>query len=100
MDITRFDALAYEAKRIGLAKTIPSMLEIIEDHYESLFKRMQKVMLSTNCSGLGYTITGSRSTGHCRSFPTCHTCHLKTAGVLPAPVVALHNRCREHSSSL
>jgi len=41
MDITRFDALARKAKRRGLAKTIPSMLEIIEDHDESLFKRMQ-----------------------------------------------------------
>jgi len=39
MDITRFDALARKAKRRGLAKTIPSMLEIIEDHDESLFKR-------------------------------------------------------------
>ena len=40
MDITCFDALARKAKRRGLAKTIPSMLEIIEDHDESLFKRM------------------------------------------------------------
>jgi len=42
MDITRFesfDALARKAERWGLAKTIPSMLEIIEDHDESLFKR-------------------------------------------------------------
>ena len=39
MDITRFDALARKAKRRGLAKTIPSLLEIIEDHDESLFKR-------------------------------------------------------------
>jgi len=41
MDITRFDALARKAKRRGLAKTIPSMSEIIEDHDESLFKRMR-----------------------------------------------------------
>lgn len=41
MDITRVDALARKAKRRGLAKTIPSMLEIIEDHDESLFKRMR-----------------------------------------------------------
>ena len=40
-DITRFDALARKAKRRGLAKTIPSMLQIIEDHDESLFKRMR-----------------------------------------------------------
>jgi len=39
MDITRVDALARKAKRRGLAKTIPSMLEIIEDRDESLFKR-------------------------------------------------------------
>ena len=41
MDITRFDAIAREAKRRGLATTIPSMFEIIEDHDESLFKRMR-----------------------------------------------------------
>jgi len=41
MDITRFDALARKAKRRGLAKTIPSMSEIIEDHDESLFKRVR-----------------------------------------------------------
>ena len=41
MDITRFDALARKAKRRGLAKTTPSMLEIIEDRDESLFKRMR-----------------------------------------------------------
>jgi len=35
MDITHFDALARKAKRRGLAKTIPSMLEIIQDHDES-----------------------------------------------------------------
>ena len=40
-DITRVDALARKAKRRGLAKTIPSMLEIIEDHDESFFKRMR-----------------------------------------------------------
>ena len=33
-------ALACKAKRRGLAKTIPSMLEIIQDHDESLFKRI------------------------------------------------------------
>jgi len=38
MDITRFDALARIDKRRGLAKT---MLEIIEDQDQSLFKRMQ-----------------------------------------------------------
>ena len=41
MDITRVDALARKAKRRGLAKTIPSMLEITEDHDESTFKPMR-----------------------------------------------------------
>jgi len=45
------------------------------------------VILSTNCSGLEYATTGSRSTGHCQSFPTCPSYRLKTAGVLPAPLV-------------
>jgi len=45
------------------------------------------VILSTNCSGLEYATSGSCSAGHCRSFPTCPSCRLKTAGVLPAPVV-------------
>ena len=39
--ITRSDALARKAKRCGLAKTTPTMLEITEDHDESLFKRMR-----------------------------------------------------------
>ena len=29
------------------------------------------VILSTNCSGLEYATTRSRSTGHCRTFLTC-----------------------------
>jgi len=41
MDITRFDALARKASAEDLYKTIPSMLEIIEDHDESLFKLMR-----------------------------------------------------------
>ena len=43
MDITRFDDLARIAKCRGLAKTvtIPSLLEIIEDHDESLLKHMR-----------------------------------------------------------
>ena len=39
--ITHSDALARKAKRCGLAKTTPTMLEITEDHDESLFKRMR-----------------------------------------------------------
>jgi len=85
MDITRVDALVRKAKRRGLAKTIPSMLEIIEDHDESLFKRMRDpshclhhLLLPVRPNALGrlrsrghpYTLPQINFKQHKLSFPT------------------------------
>ena len=41
MDLARFDALARKAKRRGLAKTMPTMQQTIDNIDNLLFKRMQ-----------------------------------------------------------
>jgi len=48
IDLARFDALAQKAKRRGLAKTMPTMQQTIDNIDNLLFKRKQNPALSTS----------------------------------------------------